>query len=398
MKKFWEANMFSFKAYFWNNEVYINEQYKYAANEILTAYLNTRFCKLIERKDVLYELKRLKCKLILDPEMDYEDYENYNQNVMSASAIFNQINIYISKLPPYDKIITYIPTLEDILNSYSFIFEDGLYNDENMVPWETVTDYGVSEKTPRGHIRMRLHRFKPAEPDELKDLDAELFESVVELNKTIENFFDTYIHCVQSYLRIHLIFKPFIEEYLHKNSSFVSDNEVANIFDLFSKTSANNFSLINCKTQSFGYKVLRNEKTKPILCEEIKFANLESFLFYDFFNGIKKNYIPNKCKHCGKYFLIEGGKYFSYCDRPLKKETDKTCRDVGSRRRYDDKCKNDPVWQTYNRAYKVHYARYMKKKMTTPQFEEWSRFASKLRDKALAEQIQFEDYYAEIRK
>ena len=33
--------MFSFKAYFWNNDVYINEKNKYAANEILTAYLNT---------------------------------------------------------------------------------------------------------------------------------------------------------------------------------------------------------------------------------------------------------------------------------------------------------------------------------------------------------------------
>lgn len=29
-------------------------------------------------------------------------------------------------------------------------------------------------------------------------------------------------------------------------------------------------------------------------------------------------------------------------------------RDVGSKRRYDDKCKNDPIWQTYNRAYKAH--------------------------------------------
>lgn len=52
--------MFSFKAYFWNNEVYINGQYKYAANEILTAYLNTDLCKLIKKKDVIYKLKRLK--------------------------------------------------------------------------------------------------------------------------------------------------------------------------------------------------------------------------------------------------------------------------------------------------------------------------------------------------
>ncbi|MCH5205078.1 MAG: hypothetical protein J1F03_10025, partial [Oscillospiraceae bacterium] len=52
-----------------------------------------------------------------------------------------------------------------------------------------------------------------------------------------------------------------------------------------------------------------------------------------------------------------GGRYFSYCDSPLSDEPDKTCRDVGARRRYGDKYKNDPVWQTYNRAYKAHYAR-----------------------------------------
>ena len=32
--------MFSFRASFWNTDVYINGQEKYAANEILTAYLN----------------------------------------------------------------------------------------------------------------------------------------------------------------------------------------------------------------------------------------------------------------------------------------------------------------------------------------------------------------------
>ena len=90
--------------------------------------------------------------------------------------------------------------------------------------------------------------------------------------------------------------------------------------------------------------------------------------------------------------------YFNYCNRPLKNEPDKTCRDVGSRRRYDDKCKNDPVWQTYNRAYKAHYARYLKKKMTVAQFEEWSRFASNLRNAAEKEKISFEDYYNKIRK
>ncbi len=86
----------------------------------------------------------------------------------------------------------------------------------------------------------------------------------------------------------------------------------------------------------------------------------------------------------GKFFLIRGAWYYTYCDKPLVDEPNKTCRDVGSKRRYDDKCKNDPIWQTYNRAYKAHYARYMKKKMTIAQFEAWSRFASEIRDRALA--------------
>ncbi len=38
--------MFAFKAYFWHSNVYINEKYKYAAGEILTAYLNTKYYKL----------------------------------------------------------------------------------------------------------------------------------------------------------------------------------------------------------------------------------------------------------------------------------------------------------------------------------------------------------------
>ncbi len=32
-----------------------------------------------------------------------------------------------------------------------------------------------------------------------------------------------------------------------------------------------------------------------------------------------------------------------YCDKPLVDDKNKTCRDVGAKRKYDDKCKNDPV-------------------------------------------------------
>ena len=44
------------------------------------------------------------------------------------------------------------------------------------------------------------------------------------------------------------------------------------------------------------------------------------------------------------------------------------------------------------------YAKYMKKKMTISEFEEWSRFASEIRDKAIAGEISYDDYYTQIRK
>lgn len=69
-----------------------------------------------------------------------------------------------------------------------------------------------------------------------------------------------------------------------------------------------------------------------------------------------------------------------------------------SRRRYADKCRNDPVWQTYNRAYKAHYARYMKKKMTVAEFEAWSRYAMELREKASKGEIEYGEYFSKIRK
>ncbi len=133
-----------------------------------------------------------------------------------------------------------------------------------------------------------------------------------------------------------------------------------------------------------SYEVFRRKDGAERLCETYTFDSLGAFLYVDFFHGMRYS--------C----LLAGGKYSNYCERPLKE--DKICRDVGARKRYDDKCKTDPVWLTYNRAYKAHYARYLKKKMTTSQFEQWSRYAVELRDKAEAGVLPYEEYYALIRE
>ena len=225
-----------------------------------------------------------------------------------------------------------------------------------------------------------------------------MVELLFEFNSDIENFFEDYIFLLESYKAVFEIFKPFTDEFLHRKETYLTPAELVKAFDDFNKTHGMNFQKIHCRIDLFRYKSLFDAYGNSILCEEINFEDLQSFLYFDFFNGIRNNYIPNKCKHCGKYFLIQSGKYFNYCDRKLEDDPSKTCRDVGSRQKYNDKCKNDPIWQTYNRAYKTHYARYMKKKMTVSEFEKWSRFASEIRDKTIAGKIPFDEYYIQIRK
>lgn len=387
--------MFSFRAYFWNDDVYINEKYKYAAGGTLTAYLNTDYLSLAE--DLRYDLKSLKNELLFCEDMPYNFIQNYNANVYSAMRKIRDIDTKLGSLPPYDKLRQFNGiTLEDILNGHTILFEDGIDYSENEWPEEdTSNEFGFAERSKTGAYYILLHTFLP---EEIDYTDYDMVEEAEKANKDITTYFDSYISLLESYISVHKVFRPFIENYLHRSGTFPTANEVASYFDAFNKENGNAFHKIKCKMESFGYKVLKYENNKPILCEEILFSDLQSFLFYDFWSGIKKNFIPNQCKQCGRFFLIHAGKYFSYCDTPLPDEPNKTCRDVGARRRYDDKCKNDPVWQTYNRAYKAHYARYMKKKMTVSEFEEWSRFASELRDKALEEDIPFEQYYADIRK
>lgn len=389
--------MFSFRAYFFEGDVYINEKQKYAANEILTAYLNTDYADEIDKGQIIHELKQLRDRLMISADMDYEDYEHYNRNVYAAMQILDRVNEWIVALPPYDRIFTRpLSRLDDVMNRHSFIFKTGL---EGLgIVWDIVTDFGTGEVDEDGSSSFRLHRFCPCEPEDIRDFDEDLLEDLQEMNEDIHTFFDGYISFLESYMTVYGIFRPFTDGYLHRREAFPTAKEVAGYFEAFNSEHARNFKKIHCHMNSFGYKVLKETDSKHMLCEEVSFTDLQSFLYYDFFSGIKKNRLPNKCKQCNRYFLLHGGQYYSYCDRPLPDETDKTCRDVGSRRRYADKCKNDPVWLTYNRAYKAHYARYMKKKMTVAEFEQWSRYAVELREKASAGEMEFDEYCIKMRR
>lgn len=189
-----------------------------------------------------------------------------------------------------------------------------------------------------------------------------------------------------------------LEDYLHAKRRFLNESEITVCLIQYLRSSGNRSArLQTAGAAQMRYEIIRWKDGVERLCETAFFDSLGAFLYTDFFRGLNQNYLPRKCENCHRWFLLTAGKYSSYCNRPLKNEPSKTCRDVGSRKRYDDKCKNDPIWLAYNRAYKTHYARYLKKKMTTAQFEQWSRYAVELRQKAENGEMELADYQRQLR-
>ena len=206
--------MFNFKAYFWGNDVYINEKYRYDSNEIITAYLNGSHAKKVLRADFVGKLKEFKRRLTISPYMDYYNFSEYNKNVYSAMSVLEDINQIIPSLPPFDKIMNHpLTKLDDILNSFDLFFEDGLQptdyshgiGDENFT-----NEYGYGEKDDCENYFLRLIRFdlKPFKESDLEDkyMGGELRE----VNRNISSFFDIYIKFLRAYTQVQQIYKLFI--------------------------------------------------------------------------------------------------------------------------------------------------------------------------------------------
>lgn len=146
---------------------------------------------------------------------------------------------------------------------------------------------------------------------------------------------------------------------------------------------------------SLQYLLLEDENGKAALFERMTFTRLLDFLYTDFFKGIMKGCVPKQCKLCGRYFVLEKGFHYAYCDGVF--EDGQTCREVGSAKSFKAKTDNNDVWKLHQRAYKKYYARVLKKTMSKPDFNEWASFAERLQDetlpaylKAKAEKVEFD--------
>ena len=229
---------------------------------------------------------------------------------------------------------------------------------------------------------------------------ADLIDGILEFNEKLTALAEEYSAFVEDLIRIRNVYEPFLEM-LHNQSRYLDNSETAALVNDFiseTKSKVETFDKLQPSgNMRLSYTVLEQKKSS-ILCEQYHFNTIGAFLYIELFKGLEQHYLPIKCGHCGRYFLLESGKFSQYCTRSIKGNEDKVCRDVGFREKYSNKIKSDPIWLIYSRAYKQHYARYLKKKMSQSEFQKWADYALELRQKAVDRELDLEEYREEIRK
>lgn len=395
--------MFSFSAYRWGNLLFSDEHHRFLCGEILTDYLNFD----IEKFENLYhELRKINVQI------GGVDSGKYDERVHRVQQIMSYFDHTLASLKPF--VGTPRPAtqrLYDLLSHYPTLFvqqhanaDFALHDDSRF---EELIDGEESwERKHRSYDKISDEIFLFPEPQQLdsfrpnyKRIDQGYFRyELDELSRQIPPLMNSYIEFGEDVLRVKYVLSDFLDNYFPTGASFPNPHQAAEAYrqllrdiDQKLKDSVENTRHRRFK-EAARHQVdraviemrMEDGSSQPVLCEYIRYEDIGSLLLDELFIGINSGQLPRRCGCCGKYFLLENGHYASFCDGIAPDSGGKSCQEVGSRRKYALKVKNDPIWLAYQRAYKAHYARYMKKKMTTAQFEQWSREAMAKRDAMLS--------------
>ena len=394
--------MDKFQALFWNCKVFIDKKHQYLNNEILVQYLNL---DAFDFEEIYDDLRQTVRGLLLSPDMAQWTINNYDNRVKNAQKLLTKIdNIYLALLPYCDcknEEKDYQEQLIKCLNRHLILFDNSIRNGHfsTVDLYPDHNEYGYFDCNESSEELSWLTNFDPSAMIEFWKTDTEqidLPEAIEVANKDIQATIAPYLRWLEDVLRVKYVYAKLLDEFYHIRHAFLNEHEIAAQFESYLETehfSAKNYKRLGSgEPQAVSYDVFRLDNGKTVLCEAFDFHSIGAFLYIDFFRGLKNNHIPKKCQNCGKWFLLPFAKYSDYCDNPLADDPAKTCRDISARKKYEDKCKADPIWLTYNRAYKAHYARYMHKKMTEIEFEKWGMYAIELRTQALEGQLEFAEY------
>ena len=149
---------------------------------------------------------------------------------------------------------------------------------------------------------------------------------------------------------------------------------------------------------------LLNDEAVPenISAEDISESNLEvvemyeidgidDLIRFELLKMVSSGVLVKKCENCGYYFVPTGRIDTVYCNR-LYKDSEKTCAEIGSIKKYKDKVKDNPIYTAYNKAYKRNNSRVRNKKMKQGDFLNWSEEARRFRDECYSGKMSLDDF------
>ncbi len=329
---------------FVSENIVINNGYDYKFGEILCEFLNSDFSEILKASTILHIKKDA-------PIWDADVEKLYKFMVLTEKII--------SKIEPYQKI-------KKELHFESKIFKDLI----------------------EAHIEMY-------ENDNLEQKDIAISEFENVMNSAIHKYFKL----ITSLKKIDGFYRNYLENYYHNFSFYPKSKEIAQTFTKYfdDHPASDIYNFDKLPPRNVELKSTPVVFTNGFLREVFIHDEIESLLYFDFMTCVKNEVMPKKCKHCGRFYVPSFGFYSEFCTNIAPNETIKTCREIGSRTSFAEKLNSDPILKEYQKAYKTHHARFVKKRMTKEELDNWKAFAKKMRDKALADEISFEDYLREIK-
>lgn len=129
--------------------------------------------------------------------------------------------------------------------------------------------------------------------------------------------------------------------------------------------------------------------------EEYRINSLRQLLYLEVWSMLQDKVIIRKCRHCGKYFVVDNRKT-AYCDRV--DESGVRCSAVGSQQSFQKKMESDEALLIYNRAYKTHHARVRKGTMSKEDFQLWYTEAKKRMKQARAGELDIAQFQEWLKK
>lgn len=117
-------------------------------------------------------------------------------------------------------------------------------------------------------------------------------------------------------------------------------------------------------------------------CYEID--SLQGFLKVDFYRALMAGHVIRRCKNCKQYFLLTRGYHTDYCDRPLKDNPKRNCRNQGAKNNAKEKASDNPVIVSYSLAYQRVSADFSRGRITEDERNLARQKLTDLRDEAVS--------------